>query len=86
MNKNDFRVVSVAVAVKADDAKDVAQQLNDVSSNFGFLCIGTCVKVPNREEWKDIQDDLSSDLLDAEENQRRDEKHGLYGGKEDVTN
>ena len=85
MKANQFRIVSVSVAVKAEDAERVAQELNDAASNFGFHVMGTSTKVPNRIEWEEIKDDSSSNLLDDEQ-QRRDEKHGLYGGKVDDAN
>ena len=54
MKANQFRIISVSVAVRIDDACDVARQLSDVSSNFG-ICMGTTQKVPNRAEWTEIR-------------------------------
>lgn len=95
MNAKHFRIVSVAVAVRAEDADSMAQSLSDVSGNFGIYSMGTCVKLPNRAEWNEIREQVPDSVLVGEhdfkrpglgEIQRRDEKHGLYGGREDVAN
>ena len=85
MKANQFRIVSVSVAVRIDDAADVAQQLSDVSSNFGIYSMGAIQRTPNRAEWNEIRENVPEDIL-GEETQRRDEKHGLYGGKVDDAN
>lgn len=82
MKANQVRIVLVSVAVKAEDAERVAQELSDVSSNYGFFSMGSEIRNPNRVEWHIIR---QSDAL-PDEQVRRDEKHGLYGGKEDVAN
>lgn len=56
MNAKQFRIVSVAVAVRAEDAGDVAEKLSDISGNYGFYSMGTSEKVPSRAEWKEIRE------------------------------
>ena len=87
MNAKQFAIVSVSVAVPLKDADATAEALSDVSGNFGFYSMGTGQRTPSRAEWKEIRENVPESILgDAEELQRRDEKHGLYGGKEDVAN
>lgn len=91
MNAKQFAIVSVSVAVPVHDADAMAEALSDVSANFGFYSMGTSQRTPNRAEWKEIRENVPEDFLtqdasDAAEQQRRDEKHGLYGGLEDVAN
>lgn len=91
MKAKDFCIVSVSVAVPAKDADNVAEALGDVSGNFGFYSMGTSQRVPNRAEWQELKANVPDDILtqdasDAAEIQRRDEKNGLFGGKEDVAN
>jgi hypothetical protein len=86
MNANQFRIISVSVAVQAEHADTAAEQLNDFASSVGFYSLGTSDKVPNRKEWAEIKDNVPQDILDADEQQRRDEKHGLFGDKTDVAN
>ena len=91
MKANQFRIVSVSVAVPAKDAEATAEALSDVSGNFGFYSMGTSERTPNRAEWQEIKANVPEDILtvdasDAAEIQRRDEKHGAYGGREDVAN
>jgi hypothetical protein len=91
MNAKQFAIVSVSVAVPLKDANATAEALSDVSGNFGFYSMGTGQRTPSRAEWKEIRANVPEDILtvdasDAAEQQRRDEKHGLHGGKEDVAN
>ena len=87
MNAKQFAIVSVSVAVPLKDADATAEALSDVSGNFGFYSMGTSQRTPSRSQWKEIRENVPESILgDAEELQRRDEKHGLYGGREDVAN
>ena len=87
MNAKQFAIVSVSVAVPLKDADATAEALSDVSGNFGFYSMGTGQRTPSRAEWKEIRENVPESILgDAEELQRRDEKHSLYGGREDVAN
>jgi len=95
MNANHFRIVSVSVAVFTDEADDIAEQLEGISSNFGIYSLGTTQRVPNRKELSMIKDQVPDEVLNGHydykrpglgEQQRRDEKRGTYPGMEDVAN
>ena len=66
MNANHFRIVSVSVAVRAEDADDVAQQLSDVSGNFGLYSMGATQKTPNRLEWREIREQVPDSVISGQ--------------------
>ena len=60
--KSKIKIVSVSVAVQARDADAIAQELSDVSSNYGFYSMGTEIRNPTREERAEIESQVPEDI------------------------
>jgi len=87
MNAKQFRIVKLAVVVREKDAESIADQLCNISCDFGIYTMSATESIPTHAEWKEILENVPEEILgETDEQQRRDEKHGLYGDKQDISN